>query len=85
MGNGPRERALVAVPDDPRTPMVLVEYGRDASDRWPVEEVGIMELTAVEVAEMNRRLVWTPCRVLPAKWFPEMTAEAAPACRRCGR
>jgi len=51
------------------SPYVLAEYGRDPSDRWMIEEVGVLELTPHEVASMNRRIVWSPCRILPAKWF----------------
>jgi hypothetical protein len=54
------------------SPYVLAEYGRDPSDRTMIEEVGVLELTPHEVASMNRQMVWSPCRILPAKWFVKM-------------
>lgn len=51
---------------------VLVEYGDNAADRRPVADLGVLYMPATEAAEMNRQLVHTPCRVLPASWFPDV-------------
>ena len=51
-----------------RSEFCLVEY-LSAGDRRPVKDIGVIELEPEEVHDMNRRMVWTPCRILPAKHF----------------
>lgn len=53
-----------------RRTWAFAEFGAHAADRWPVEGLETLELTDEEVGEMNRRLLLTPCRVLPLRCFP---------------
>jgi hypothetical protein len=38
----------------------------------PSSSFGVLELTDEEVADLNRRMVRSPCRFLPASYFPQM-------------
>jgi trehalose utilization protein len=55
---------------------VLVEYlSSTPGDRRIVEGIGVLDMSSEEASEMNKRLVWTPCRVHPAKWFVDFREE----------
>lgn len=47
---------------------VFVEH-ETASERNVIEDVGVVEMTEDEVAELNKKLVRTMCRFYPAKDF----------------
>jgi hypothetical protein len=36
------------------------------------------------VGELNRRMVRTPCRILPASYFPQVGKEQEKKCSKCG-
>jgi len=58
-----------------RTAFVLVEYGPGgAADRHVVDGLGPIDLEPDEVADTNRAMVRSPCRLLPAEWFPASEA-----------